>query len=68
MPITNELSSEKSSFSIPSPLPLTGGRGKGKEKLDFLPLDNCLVIGFTYTRRTKSINKIDILIEKPSFN
>ena len=34
-----------------------GGREKGKEKLDFLPLDNWLEIGFTYARRTKSIIK-----------
>ena len=31
------------------------------KKLDFLPLDNWWVIGFTYTHHTKSINKKDIL-------
>ena len=61
MPITYQISTEKIQLfhSLPSPpVPptTTGGREKGKE------LDNWWVIGFTYTRRTKSINKIDIIV------
>ena len=63
MPITYQIYTEKNQFllSLPPPPPPTGGREKGKEKLDFLPLDNWWVIGLTFTRRTKSINKINIL-------
>ena len=57
MPITYQISTEKNQFYFS--LTITH-RENGKEKLDFLPPDYWWVIGFTYTRRTKSINKIDI--------